>query len=242
MVVTPTKLTLSDPFHRGQSNGDGGRLPLNTKTCTPLVSSQSKPRNGHLSLSAAPTWREAPAQPVRRIGVARLFFHRTQSPKDTLQVHSYTLEKKRKPSTPLQVHSYAKEHQPRNVQNKICTHSQVHSSSQETCHKKTEPEPPVILPDITQQEKEVQSPVMQSPVLQSPVMQNEDENKPKALMSTEGVMEAKAPEVELTSKSSPSQTQTLQDTSKVTMEAPQTNKRKVCAVTVSTFNKDLATM
>lgn len=227
MVVTPTKLTLKDPFHRGQSNGDGGRLPLNTKTCTPAISSQSKPRNEHLSISVAPTWGEAPAQPVRRMGVASLLFHRTLSPKDTLQVHSYTLEKKREPSTQLHVHSYAREHQPRHVQNKVCTHSQGHSSSQETWSETTEPEPPVNLTDKIQREKEVQS----------PVMQNKDENKPKALMSVEGQMEAKAPEVELTSKS-PSQTQTL--ISKHTMEAPKTNKRKVCAPAVSTFNKDPA--
>uniref|UniRef100_A0A3Q3G9G4 [histone H3]-trimethyl-L-lysine(9) demethylase n=1 Tax=Kryptolebias marmoratus TaxID=37003 RepID=A0A3Q3G9G4_KRYMA len=216
LVVTPTKLTLRDPFHRGQSNGDGGRPPHYVKTSATAISSQSKPRNGHLSISVAPTWTEAPAQPVRKMGVASLLFHRTLSPKDTLQIHSYTLEKRREPPTQLQVHSYAREHQPRHVQSKMCAHTQVQSSSQGTCCEKTEPQSPVILPETIQQEKEVQS----------PVIQDEEENKPKALMPTEGLVDVEMPQVELTRKSSPPQTQTLQDISKVTMEAPKANKRK----------------
>lgn len=220
MVVTPTKLTLKDPFLRGQSNGDGGRSALYTKTGAPAISSQSKLRNGHLSVSVAPTWTEAPAQPVRKMGVASLLFHKTLSPKDTLQIHSYTLEKKRDPPTQLQVHSYAREHQPRHVQNKT-TNTQVHSSSQKTCCEKTKPEAPVILSEIIHREKEVFS----------PVMQDEEKNKPRVLIPNEGLMEFKAPEVDLPSKSSHSQTQTTQDISKLTMVTPKTNKRKVCVIT-----------
>ncbi|CAB1436619.1 unnamed protein product [Pleuronectes platessa] len=130
LVVTPTKLTLMDPFHRclTQSNSDAGRTPHYTKTRAPAISSQSHTRNGHLSTSAPPVWREASAQPSRKMGVASLLFHRTLSPKDALQVHSYTLEKQRQPHTQLQVHSYAREHQPRHLQHKSYTqsHTQVH--------------------------------------------------------------------------------------------------------------------
>lgn len=225
MVVTPTKLTLRDPFHWGQSNGDGSRSALYTKTGAPSISSQSNPRNGHLSVSVTPTWTEATAQPVRKMGVASLLFHKTLSSKDTLQVHSYTLEKKREPHTRLQVHSYAREHQPRHVQNKMTPKTQVHSSSQKICCEKTKPESPVILSEIIHHGKGVHS----------PVLQDEEENKPRVLMPIEGLMEIKVPAVELTSKSCNSQTQTLQDINRLTVVTPKTNKQKVCVFTFFKF-------
>uniref|UniRef100_A0A672YTG1 [histone H3]-trimethyl-L-lysine(9) demethylase n=1 Tax=Sphaeramia orbicularis TaxID=375764 RepID=A0A672YTG1_9TELE len=87
-------------------NSDIHRPPHYTKTRAPAISSQSQPRNGHLSVAVAPTWTEATAHPARKMGVASLLFHRTLSPKDILQVHSYTLEKQQKPHAQLQVHNF----------------------------------------------------------------------------------------------------------------------------------------
>ncbi|XP_039999500.1 lysine-specific demethylase 4A-like isoform X2 [Xiphias gladius] len=223
LVVTPTKLTLMDPFHRGltQSNSDGGRPPHYTKTRAPAISSQSQARNGHLSVSVAPTWTEATAQPARKMGVASLLFHRTLSPKDTLQVHSYTLEKQRQPHTQLQVHSYAREHQPRHLQHKTYTpsHTEVQSSSQAPSCERTEPQPESkILPTkVAPYESEVQS----------PVEQDQEKDKPEMSTSVEAQAEVEKPEVEPTSKSASFQNKPQpKELSNIEIEAPKNNKRK----------------
>ncbi|KAM9790290.1 lysine-specific demethylase 4A isoform 1-T1 [Syngnathus typhle] len=110
LVVTPTKLTLIDPFHR-LNTSDSGHTPHYTKTRPPAFSSHSQ--NGHLSTSA--TWSSATGQPSRKMGVASLLFHRTLTQKDILQVHNYP-RAKQPVHTMLQVHSYAREHQPRHLQ------------------------------------------------------------------------------------------------------------------------------
>ncbi|XP_027140850.1 lysine-specific demethylase 4A isoform X2 [Larimichthys crocea] len=224
LVVTPTKLTLLDPFHRGltQSNSDVARPPHYTKTRAPAISSQSQHRNGHLSVSAPPTWTEATAQPARKMGVASLLFHRTLSPKDTLQVHSYTLEKQQQPHTQLQVHSYAREHQPRHLQHKICTpsHTQVHTSSPQapSCERtKPQPEIKIVLTKVAQNESKAQS----------LVEQDQKEEKPKVSVPVETQVEVEKPEVEPISKSASSETQTHPATQKMEMEAPKNNKRKL---------------
>ncbi|XP_051256579.1 lysine-specific demethylase 4A isoform X4 [Dicentrarchus labrax] len=224
LVVTPTKLTLLDPFHRSltQNNSDVSRPPHYTKTRAPAISSQSQPRNGHLSISAAPTWTEATAQPARKMGVASLLFHRTLSPKDTLQVHSYTLEKQQQPHTQLQVHSYAREHQPRHLQHKICTpsHMQVQSSTQTPSCERTEPQPEskMVLTNLALNESEAQSLLEQEP----------KEEKPEITVPVEAHAEVEKPEVEPTSKSAFSPTQTQpSESSTMEMEAPKNNKRKV---------------
>ncbi|XP_059200581.1 lysine-specific demethylase 4A isoform X2 [Centropristis striata] len=216
LVVTPTKLTLLDPFHRSltQSNSDVGRPPHYTKTRAPAISSQSQHRNGHLSVSTAPAWTEGNAQPVRKMGVASLLFHRTLSPKDALQVHSYTLEKQQQHHTQLQVHSYAREHQPRHLQHKSCTpsHTQVQSSSlQAPGNETTEPQPEstTILTKAATDELEAQS----------VVEQDQKEDKPEMLMPVEAQAEEEKPEVESSSESSSSETQTQ-------LAAPKNNKRK----------------
>ncbi|XP_071382980.1 LOW QUALITY PROTEIN: lysine-specific demethylase 4A-like [Centroberyx affinis] len=221
LVVTPTKLTLMDPFHRGltQGNSDIGRPPHYAKTRAPAISSQSQARNGHLSAAVAPTWTEATAQPARKMGVASLLFHRTLSPKDTLQVHSYTLEKQRQPHTQLQVHSYAREHQPRHLQHKAHTlsHTQVQSQSQAPSHERTEPQPEskIILTKVVQNEAEAHS----------PGEQQQEEEKPKVSMSVEPQSEGEKPEAEPTSRSAQTQHEELR---KMEMEvkAPKNNKRK----------------
>ncbi|XP_036939199.1 lysine-specific demethylase 4A isoform X2 [Acanthopagrus latus] len=223
LVVTPTKLTLLDPFHRGltQSNSDVTRPPHYTKTRAPAISSQSQARNGHLSVSVAPTWTETTTQPSRKMGVASLLFHRTLSPKDTLQVHSYTLEKQQQPHTQLQVHSYAREHQPRHLQHKTCTpsHTQVQSSSQAPNCERTEPEPEtkIVLTKVMPNELKAQR----------VVEKDQKEDKPKMSAPVETEVEVKMPKVEPTSQSalSPPQTQPSM-LGKTEMEAPKNSKRK----------------
>ncbi|XP_041804817.1 lysine-specific demethylase 4A-like isoform X4 [Chelmon rostratus] len=217
LVVTPTKLTLLDPFHRGltQSNSDVSRPPHYTKTRAPAISSQSQTRNGHLSVSTAPTWTEATAQPARKMGVASLLFHRTLSPKDTLQVHNYTLEKQQQPHTQLQVHSYAREHQPRHLQHKTCTplRMPVQSLPQTPGSERTEP-----LPET----KTVLTKVV------CVVEQDQKKDRPEMPLPVEAQVEVEKPEVESTSKSVSSRTQTqLRESINMEVEAPKNNRRKV---------------
>ncbi|XP_069568540.1 lysine-specific demethylase 4A isoform X2 [Brachyistius frenatus] len=223
LIVTPTKLTLMDPFHRSltQNNSDGGRPPHYTKTRAPAISSQSGPRNGHLSISGSPAWTETAAQPARKMGVASLLFHRTLTPKDTLQVHSYTLEKQRQPHTQLQVHSYAREHQPRHLQPKTCppSHTQVQPSSQAPSCERTEPQPEskTIHTKVAQNESEAQK----------PVVQDQEESKPKMLMPTECVAKVEKPEVEPSTMPAPPQTLPQpQDQNQLEIEARKNSKRK----------------
>lgn len=225
LVVTPTKLTLLDPFHRGltQSNSDVSRPPHYTKTRAPAISSQSQPRNGHMSVLSVPTWTEAAAQPARKMGVASLLFHRTLSPKDTLQVHSYTLEKQRQPHTQLQVHSYAREHQPRHLQHKACTpsHTQVQLSSQAASCERTapQPEPKVVFTKAPPKEPEAES----------LVGKHQKEDKPKTSVAVVAPVEEEKREVAPTSTSPPPPAQPQpreRESSKVEMEAPKKNKRK----------------
>ncbi|KAG7526549.1 lysine-specific demethylase 4A-like isoform X2 [Solea senegalensis] len=201
LVVTPTKLTLMDPFHRSftQSNSDGSRLPHYTKTRAPAISSQSQARNGHLSVSVTPTWTETAAQPARKMGVASLLFHRILSPKDTLQVHSYTLEKRRQTHTQLQVHSYAREHQPRHLQHKTFTQFHPPSSQAPSCEK-TEPQPEskICLTKVAPTEMEVLIPA------------KPDQEEEKTNMSTSTVVqgEVERPKVQPTSTPDSLQAQT----------------------------------
>ncbi|XP_068604550.1 lysine-specific demethylase 4A-like [Brachionichthys hirsutus] len=138
LVVTPTKLTLLDPFHRGFMQINSGVRPTHyAKIHAPGIVSQSKPRNGHVSALVTPTWSEASAKPARKMGVASLLFHRTMSPKDTVQVQKYTLERQLHPHSQLQVHSYAREHQ-----HKTSPPTHVQSSSLAQSHERTAPPPP----------------------------------------------------------------------------------------------------
>ncbi|KAK7944543.1 hypothetical protein WMY93_000271 [Mugilogobius chulae] len=119
LVVTPTKLTLLDPFHRGlhQSTFNPSHPPHYARTRPMAIPSQ----NGHLSLCAPPFIAK------RKMGVASLLFHRPLSPKDILQVHNYTQDAQRRPPAQLQVHSYAREHQhhPRPPQIRVVSQSQA---------------------------------------------------------------------------------------------------------------------
>lgn len=156
------------------------------------------------------------------MGVASLLFHRTLSPKDTLQVHSYTLEKQQQPHTQLQVHSYAREHQPRHLQHKICTpsHTQVQSSSQAPNCERTEPEPEtkIVLTKLMPNESKAQS----------VVEKDQKEDKPKMSATIETEVEVENPKVEPTSQSAPSPPQTQSTMlDKTEMDAPKNSKRKV---------------
>lgn len=221
LVVTPTKLTLLDPFHRGLTHVEVGRPPHYTKTRAPAISTQSSPRNGHLSVSAAPTWMDNAAQPARKMGVASLLFHRTLCPKDALQVHSYAVERQQQqqPHTQLLVHSYAREHQPRHLHHKACTLSyvQVQPSSPEPSCDETEPPPEAkhALTDVKLTAAEASIPEEQ------PV-----EEKPELPEPAESQAEMKVPAVEAPRVFSPPQSPT-QDRQPSVKESPK-NKRKVC--------------
>ncbi|XP_075877123.1 lysine-specific demethylase 4A isoform X2 [Nelusetta ayraudi] len=220
LVVTPTKLTLLDPFHRGLTHAEVGRPPHYTKTRAPAISTQSSPRNGHLSVSAAPTWMDNATQPARKMGVASLLFHRTLCPKDALQVHSYAVERQQQhqlPHTQLLVHSYAREHQPRHLHHKACTLSyvQVQPSSPEPSCDETEspPEAKHAVTDVKLTAAEALIPAKQ------PV-----EEKPELPEPAESQAEIKMPEVEAPRVCSPSQSPT-QDRQPSVTESPK-NKRK----------------
>ncbi|XP_029971918.1 lysine-specific demethylase 4A isoform X2 [Salarias fasciatus] len=217
LVVTPTKLTLMDPFHRSlsRSNSDSGRLPHYTKTRAPAISSQSKPRNGHLSVSVAPAWTEAAAQPSRKMGVASLLFHK-MTPKDTLQVHNYSAEQQQQQQahTQLQVHSYAREHQPRHLQHRACTpsHTQAQVSPLAAGCERLAPQQIAIIIQTKGVEDE--------PAAQSPEVQYQ-EVKPSDCQAR---VEVSQPEPTISSV--PTKIEQLRDHRQEDTGAPKTNKRK----------------
>ncbi|XP_034558558.1 lysine-specific demethylase 4A isoform X4 [Notolabrus celidotus] len=224
LVVTPTKLTLLDPFHRGlsHSNGDSGRPPHYTKTRAPAISSLSQPRNGHLSVSVTSAWSDPSAAPARKMGVASLLFHRTLSPKDALQVHSYTLEKQQQPHTQLQVHSYAREHQPRHLQHKTCTPSQAQLQT-------TFKAPSVEIKAPQPETKDVIAKgALNGSEARGCVEQDQKEEKPKTPRPAVDKVVEEKPQDEPISKTTSSPTQTQhEEMSKAETEPAKNSKRKV---------------
>ncbi|KAM6948767.1 lysine-specific demethylase 4A [Aplochiton taeniatus] len=125
LVVTPTKLTLMElPSLR---TGSPSTLPAAFRAQV-----QPFPRNGHLrvpSLPSRPGLGATYAQPVRKLGVASLLFHKTLSPKEALQVQGST-QPQQQHHMQLHVHSYAREHQPRPLQHKAPPQSLAQGPSQ----------------------------------------------------------------------------------------------------------------
>ncbi|XP_056149050.1 lysine-specific demethylase 4A [Lampris incognitus] len=205
LVVTPTKLMLMDPFHKSfiQGNSNTSRPPHYAKTRAPAILSQSQHRNGHLS-TMTPTWPEAIVQPTRKMGVASLLFHKTLSPKDALQVQSYSLEKQQiqQPHTQLQVHSYAREHQPRYLQPKTNALTHTWIQPQVSNHESTGPEPESnnILTKVEQNQIKVPSPGKQQ--------QEEQKEWPlKVSIPVEAQEEGQRSKAEANSQSSPIKTE-----------------------------------
>ena len=218
----PTKLTLMDPFHRGltQSNSDAGRTPHYTQdssTCHLLSVPHQKRTSIYIRSSCME--RSFSTAFSAKWGSPSLLFHRTLSPKDTLQVQSYTLEKQRQTQTQLQVHSYAREHQPRHLQHKSYTlsHTQVQSSFQspscEAAEQQQESKFIIIKMAPTKSEA------------QSPEKQDQEEEKPEISTSVEAQPKVEEPEVEPESASTQVQPQP-QELSNMGQESPK-NKRKV---------------
>lgn len=226
LVVTPTKLTLLDPFHRSftQNHGEVAHPRHYAKTRAPAISSQSQHRNGHLSVAAAPMWTDTATQPARKMGVASLLFHRTLSPKDALQVQSYTLEKKQQqPHTQLQVHSYAREHQPRHLPSKPSPTAAQSTSQAAGCE--TQSENKHVLTTVVLDE-------YQPCAL---LEQHKNEAKPKISESVEPQVEVETPAVVPKCQSSSSQTQTqTTKLSKIELDVSK-NKRKVCFIYLFIF-------
>lgn len=221
LVVTPTKLTLLDPFHRGLSHAEVGRPPHYTKTRAPAISTQSSPRNGHLSVSAAPTWMDNAAQPARKMGVASLLFHRTLCPKDALQVHSYAVgrqqQQQQQPHTQLLVHSYAREHQPRHLHHKTSTPLYV----------RVQPSSPEPSSDKTHSPPEVKHALADAKVAEAVTPEKQPlEEKLELPEPAESQAEKKTPEVKAPTVCSPVQSPT-QERQASAVESPK-NKRKVC--------------
>lgn len=164
-----------------------------------------------------PTWTEATGQPARKMGVASLLFHRTLSPKDTLLVHNYTLEKQQ-PHTQLQVHSYAREHQPRHLQLKAPTLSdprvQPVSRAPGCENNESQPESKVVLTEVAASQSDAQSLVEKNP----------EKDKRAVPVPVEAQVVERWPEADAISRTPPTQIQPLQMNS---VEAPKNNKRKV---------------
>lgn len=164
-------------------------------------------------------WTDSTAQPARKMGVASLLFHRTLSPKDALQVQSYTLEKKQQqPHTQLQVHSYAREHQPRHLPSKSSP-AAAHAPGQSSSHAagcEAQLEKKHVLTTVVLQE-------FQPCAL---LEQHNNEAKPQISKPAEPQVEVETPAVECPSASSQTQTQTSK-LSKIEQDAFK-NKRKVC--------------
>lgn len=161
------------------------------------------------------------------MGVASLLFHRTLSPKDALQVQSYTLEKKQQPHTQLQVHSYAREHQPRHLPSKpgpAAAHTPGQSTSQAVgCA--TQSENKNVLTTVVPEESQPCA----------PLEQHRNETKPKISKPVEPQVEVAMPAVEANCQSSSSQIQTqTTKLNKIDLDAS-TNNQKVCFMTLIYF-------
>ncbi|XP_064798448.1 lysine-specific demethylase 4A-like [Oncorhynchus masou masou] len=92
-------------------------IPSISNHATAILAQPQSHRNRHLPVVAPPARTGPSTQPIRKLGVASLLFHKTQSPKEALQGHSYARENQQQiHHTHLHVHSYAREHLPRHLQ------------------------------------------------------------------------------------------------------------------------------
>ncbi|XP_014045457.1 lysine-specific demethylase 4A isoform X2 [Salmo salar] len=135
---TPVKLTprelpnlKTDPTKGNSSTSPAPQkvtIPSTSNHAATILAQPQSHRNGHLPVVAPPARTGPSAQPVRKLGVASLLFHKTQSPKENLQVHSYARENQQPiHHTQLHVHSYAREHLPRHLQPHLQLKAQLQS-------------------------------------------------------------------------------------------------------------------
>nr|XP_046216258.1 lysine-specific demethylase 4A-like isoform X3 [Oncorhynchus gorbuscha] len=135
---TPVKLTSrelpnlkTDPTKGNSSTSPAPQkvtIPSTSNHAATILAQPQSHRNGHLPVVAPPARTGPSAQPVRKLGVASLLFHKTQSPKETMQVHSYARENQQPiHHTQLHVHSYAREHLPRHLQPHLQLKAQLQS-------------------------------------------------------------------------------------------------------------------
>ncbi|XP_055738838.1 lysine-specific demethylase 4A-like isoform X2 [Salvelinus fontinalis] len=140
---TPVKLTSrelpnlkTDPTKGNSSTSPALQkvtIPSTSNHAATILAQPQSHRNSHLPVVAPPARTGPSAQPVRNLGVASLLFHKTQSPKETMQVLSYARENQQPiHHTQLHVHSYAREHLPRHLQLKAQLQSQVKAGQQES--------------------------------------------------------------------------------------------------------------
>ncbi|XP_036822054.1 lysine-specific demethylase 4A isoform X2 [Oncorhynchus mykiss] len=137
-TVTPVELTSrelpnlkTDPKKGNSSTSPAPQkvtIPSTSNHAATILAQPQSHRNGHLPVVAPPARTGPSAQPVRKLGVASLLFHKTQSPKETMQVHSYARENQQPiHHTQLHVHSYAREHLPRHLQPHLQLKAQLQS-------------------------------------------------------------------------------------------------------------------
>ncbi|KAK6310452.1 hypothetical protein J4Q44_G00185070 [Coregonus suidteri] len=110
----------TDPMQGNSSRSPAPQkvtIPSTSNHAAAILAQPQSHRNGHLPGVAPPARTGASTHPIRKLGVASLLFHKTQSPKEALQVHSYARENQQQiHHTHLHVHSYAREHLPRHLQ------------------------------------------------------------------------------------------------------------------------------
>lgn len=232
--------------------GSGTRLPPQeatiTSTTTPassiLAQAQQSLRNGHVTVAALPNRTGATTQtarPTLKLGVASLLFHKTLSPKEALQVHSYARENQQhQHHTQLHVHSYAREHQPRlhlqhQAQHKAQAEAQA--QTQATGHGRTEQGECHSLPTKGEQHNQAKVSTkgqqQQAKAQRQSLSQGQQEQPGKAQAQEE------SPEAKVSNRLEPVQTQaqTLAGKSvEVEEEALRRDKRKVCVLPLTIYS------
>ncbi|KAK6302447.1 hypothetical protein J4Q44_G00268020 [Coregonus suidteri] len=228
---TPAKVTLrelpnvkTDPTKGNSSTSPAPQKVTISSTSNHAATVFAQPqshRNSHLPVGAPPARTGPSAQPVRKLGVASLLFHKTQSPKEALQVHSYARENQQPiHHTQLHVHSYAREHLPRHLQNhlqlKAHPQLQVKAEQQESQVPSTKDE---------QIQAKAQSPSKGEQVETKAQIQGLDkwQQQPGEAQAWEGRSEAKAP-----SSLEPIQTQAHTTTTKGAEAEVRRDRRKQC--------------
>ncbi|XP_034146546.1 lysine-specific demethylase 4A isoform X2 [Esox lucius] len=222
---TPVKLTLrdlpnvmTDPAVGNCSTSSAVHkfnLPSTSGHTASMLAQPQSHRNGHLPVVAPPTRTGPSVQPIRKLGVASLLFHKTQSPKDTLQIHSYARD--HQPPihhTQLHVHSYAREHLPRHLQ----THLQLKAHPQlQVKEEKLESQVPSTTGEQSQAGKQGEW------VETEAQTRGTCEQQPGEAKAQEGRHKEKAP-----SSPQPFQNQTHQRAAKRTEVEDRVDRRKQC--------------
>ncbi|KAL0966676.1 hypothetical protein UPYG_G00298260 [Umbra pygmaea] len=180
-------------------------------------------RNGHHPIEVPQTRTVLSTPPVRKLGVASLLFHKTLSPKDALQIHSYAREHQpHVHHTQLHVHSYAREHQPRHLQThlQLKAHPQIQAQGRA---ENTESQAPST--KVDQSQVEVKIPSGGTPLGAEPLVQG---SSPRQQDLREGPTQEDRREAKAPSSPEPVHTQPRQKESKRAESHKKKDRRKQC--------------